>query len=105
MRSFVPLHHVRRDFAFRELSHALAQLLLLLCEREFHDPPLPLSVFPIPNLNTTYTTDCRAPLRGAAPAFLCYTPAHAPPSFSHAFRCNSRGRPGLFSRPQGHSPR
>src|SRR5690348_18373022 len=56
MRSFIPLHHVGRDFAFRELSHASSQLLLFLRKREFHEPSPPLSVFPILNQNTIYST-------------------------------------------------
>jgi len=32
----VPLHHMRADFAFGELAHRPAQLLLLLCETEVH---------------------------------------------------------------------
>jgi hypothetical protein len=37
MRSFVPLHHVRRNFALRKFAHAASQLLLLSRKRKIHD--------------------------------------------------------------------
>jgi hypothetical protein len=36
-RGFVPLHHVRRDFAFGKFADGAAKLLLLVGERELHD--------------------------------------------------------------------
>jgi hypothetical protein len=35
MRRFVPLHHVRRDFALGKLANRAAKVLLLVSEREF----------------------------------------------------------------------
>jgi len=37
MRSFVPLHYVRRNFALRKFPHAAPQLLLLFRKRKIHD--------------------------------------------------------------------
>src|SRR5260370_6307205 len=36
MRRFVPLHHVRSDFALGEFPHTAAKVLLFLGEAEFH---------------------------------------------------------------------
>src|SRR5262245_29814357 len=62
MRSLVPLHHMRRNFAFRELSHTSSQLLLFFRKREFHGRSFPLSVFSILNQSTIYSTFCWSPL-------------------------------------------
>ena len=41
LRGFVPLHHVRSDFALGEFAHGAAELLLFVGKREFHVTVIP----------------------------------------------------------------
>src|SRR5438034_1298769 len=104
MRRLIPLHHVGCDLAFREFPHAFPQLLLLFGKREFHDPSLSTICFSIALESTIYSTPCADLAPSAFDPFLCYTPAHAPPPFSYAFRRNPGRRPRLFPRSQSFTP-